>query len=541
MHAARAVARVGAAAAHAGVTSRAIARSAAAVAGARLGGQHLTVRYQSTGLESSVVPNITYDADANQQGEHEAAGAPPREVFLIMQYSELTLMFIWLVIFAVAAPMSTSWKGVKRFYTNVTVAKAAEEPPYAAALATPKGGAPKEFYQVLVDGRALRTHATNELYLPSRSLALAIAAEFGAQGEMIMSSTTPLYNLASLAIDTYATEDVALAEDLEAEARAGRLATFDRILAKQLLDERRRAKEAGEKPGAGGSSSSKSTSKRAAEIMAAARAAQGDSPSHARTLDTGRNESGAFTSGAASGTSKLRDLLLDYLETDSVCYRVDWDMADPGEKLLRKRQDKYYEPLLEWFHGGYGVKLATAVGFDDVNHPDAAYIAVEDIVDGADPFAKAALQHCVGTLKSTVLTLALLHRHIDVEGAFDTSRVEEEWQIDENGFVEDGHDTARVHSRVQLAAAASFLWMLPGSGLPALPVPGSKDYEQKLNMAVKAREARVAARRAREKALVAQKREAMKRRALEEAAAEEEDKRAAALTKAALGGPDSNQ
>jgi chaperone required for assembly of F1-ATPase len=49
----------------------------------------------------------------------------------------------------------------------------------------------------------------------------------------------------------------------------------------------------------------------------------------------------------------------------------------------------------------------------------------------------------VGSLKSSVLTLALVHGHIDAQTAVDTARVEEEFQIAEHGFVEEGYASHR--------------------------------------------------------------------------------------------------
>ena len=47
-------------------------------------------------------------------------------------------------------------------------------------------------WQVLIQGRVLRTLQLNDLVLPSEGLALAIAAEFGRQGEQINPTGTPL-------------------------------------------------------------------------------------------------------------------------------------------------------------------------------------------------------------------------------------------------------------------------------------------------------------------------------------------------------------
>jgi hypothetical protein len=90
------------------------------------------------------------------------------------------------------------------------------------------------------------------------------------------------------------------AEDLEAELRATRLAMFDAALA----------------TGHGLSPDESDAFMRDGEAKALA--ASGTPASPAAVSTPGRSGSGAMTSGAPAGTGKLRDLLLDFLETDSV-------------------------------------------------------------------------------------------------------------------------------------------------------------------------------------------------------------------------------
>jgi chaperone required for assembly of F1-ATPase len=413
----------------------------------------------------------------------------------------------------------STWRGVARFYKSAEAARAAS-------------GAG---WQVLIDGRPLRTNTASDLVLPCEDLAWAIAAEFAAQGDTVVPATTALYNLASTAVDTYVTEDIAGAEDYEAFLRAQRLSTFDLLVARQ-------AAAGGGGGVAGGGAAT------ADAIVASARSLQGAAPSHADIV-TGRESSGAMSSASGNGTAKLRDLVLDCLETDSVCYRVG-DSADPSERLLRKRQDKcvgrlsplaafvaprllpthpppphtrararkhtqrtppprYYGPLQQWFENSYAVRLGTAEGFAELLHPEAAYLCAEAEVDDAPPWAKAALGHVVSLTKSAVIGLAFSHGALDTRGAFEAARLEEEWQIVQNGLVEDGHDAARAHARAGLAAAAAFLALLPRE-LRAKPLPVGRGVEPGAAAWRDAAAARVRARRVRETALVAAKRSAMR-------------------------------
>lgn len=72
----------------------------------------------------------------------------------------------------------------KRFYTEASVGEA------------PGGG-----YQILLDGRPVRTPGKQLLSLPTQKLAQAIAEEWAAQKERIDPSTMPLSKLAITAID----------------------------------------------------------------------------------------------------------------------------------------------------------------------------------------------------------------------------------------------------------------------------------------------------------------------------------------------------
>jgi chaperone required for assembly of F1-ATPase len=72
----------------------------------------------------------------------------------------------------------------KRFYKTATVAEEAANA-----------------FQVLLDGRSIKTPAGRTLSLPTAALAAAVADEWNAQGEFITPATLPLTKLANTAID----------------------------------------------------------------------------------------------------------------------------------------------------------------------------------------------------------------------------------------------------------------------------------------------------------------------------------------------------
>ncbi len=106
-------------------------------------------------------------------------------------------------------PMSGAPKGpitdtmakplAKRFYKDVTIGEGA-------------------FFQILLDGRVVRTPGKRALLLPSRTLADAVAAEWQAQDANINPGTMPLTRFANTAIDAVSDAQKEVANDIAAYA-----------------------------------------------------------------------------------------------------------------------------------------------------------------------------------------------------------------------------------------------------------------------------------------------------------------------------------
>lgn len=69
-------------------------------------------------------------------------------------------------------------------------------------------------FQILLDGRPIRTPAGQKLAVPSQALAAAIAAEWNAQGETIVPATLPMTKLANSAIDAVADKRADVVDDI---------------------------------------------------------------------------------------------------------------------------------------------------------------------------------------------------------------------------------------------------------------------------------------------------------------------------------------
>jgi ATP12 chaperone protein len=161
-------------------------------------------------------------------------------------------------------------------------------------------GAQANSFQVLIQGRVLRTNGLRDLVIPSKLLAMAIAAEFGRQQGKINPAGTPLYNIVSHAIDTYAEED--------AQGRVRREALEARML-REL--NRRAATVLGD--------ATASAEAKAAAKQVALQGLKADPPLLSQVLgcfeDTAGPSAGetGLTSLVDTDTAKLRAQLKDYL------------------------------------------------------------------------------------------------------------------------------------------------------------------------------------------------------------------------------------
>eukprot|EP00614_Pseudopedinella_elastica_P009093 CAMPEP_0172587868 /NCGR_PEP_ID=MMETSP1068-20121228/6861_1 /TAXON_ID=35684 /ORGANISM="Pseudopedinella elastica, Strain CCMP716" /LENGTH=331 /DNA_ID=CAMNT_0013383029 /DNA_START=73 /DNA_END=1068 /DNA_ORIENTATION=- len=146
-----------------------------------------------------------------------------------------------------------------------------------------------------------------------------------------------------------------------------------------------------------------------------------------------------------------------YLATDTACF-----YAEPALRQLRKRQEKAFEPLHEWMSSEWGCPLATTDEVFRLKHPPRSVARVLAMVHALDDPALTALQCAVMECKSLVVALAVVLRRMKPAKAEFVSRLEEEFQIEQWGLVEGGHDMDIVAAKVQLASASAFLHLLDG-------------------------------------------------------------------------------
>ncbi|MCI5044566.1 MAG: hypothetical protein MRY72_07685 [Aquisalinus sp.] len=129
----------------------------------------------------------------------------------------------------------------------------------------------------------------------------------------------------------------------------------------------------------------------------------------------------------ASDIDKWRDIVLEYLGSDLLCYRAD----HPSD--LVARQEKNWSPFLSWFEEETGETLAVTSGILAVAQPDITIKAVHDILMPLDADTLSCLAAATEMTGSAVLALALWKERADTEDIFAASQLDETYQVEKWG------------------------------------------------------------------------------------------------------------
>jgi len=170
----------------------------------------------------------------------------------------------------------------------------------------------------------------------------------------------------------------------------------------------------------------------------------------------------SLTSTWLDQTAEQRDIVVrnvgKYLGTDTCCF-----YASPAILGgLRKKQVKAFTPLHEWMDESWDCQLATTDTVFRLQHPGQTKKRILAMVDALDSPALTALQCATMETKSLVMGLALVLRQITPSKAEKACRIEEDFQMDQWGLVEGGHDMDIIAGKVNLSSASAFLHLLDG-------------------------------------------------------------------------------
>ncbi|XP_026544053.1 ATP synthase mitochondrial F1 complex assembly factor 2 isoform X1 [Notechis scutatus] len=148
---------------------------------------------------------------------------------------------------------------------------------------------------------------------------------------------------------------------------------------------------------------------------------------------------------------QLIQAALKFLETDTICYRVE---EPPALVELQKNE---WDPVIEWAEKRYNVVIGSSTSIMGPTLPQSTKDTFISHLASYNSWALQGIEYMITQLKSLILSMSLVDKHLTVEQAVLLSRLEEEYQIQHWGNVEWAHDYERYDLRARTAAATLFV------------------------------------------------------------------------------------
>ncbi|MBV1868263.1 MAG: ATPase [Marinosulfonomonas sp.] len=147
---------------------------------------------------------------------------------------------------------------------------------------------------------------------------------------------------------------------------------------------------------------------------------------------------------------EVAEMIAAYGDSDLLCYRAE------SPKELVDRQSEKWDPLLDWAADELGVRLKPVTGVVHQAQSDANNAALLELVNRFDCFELAAFHDLVSLSGSLIIGFAAAHRVYPADLLWDTSRIDENWQIEHWGQ-DDEATTMANQKRSAFQHAAAFL------------------------------------------------------------------------------------
>ena len=147
---------------------------------------------------------------------------------------------------------------------------------------------------------------------------------------------------------------------------------------------------------------------------------------------------------------EVAGLLAAYGDTDHLCYHATWPPA------LIARQEAAWNPVLDWAADALNARLNTTQGVVHIPQDPAALLRLHQHVLDLGNFRLAAFHDLVSMSGSLILAFATARQHLTPDQAWATSRIDEDWQIEQWGEDEDAAATVALKAQAFHQAARFF-------------------------------------------------------------------------------------
>jgi len=150
---------------------------------------------------------------------------------------------------------------------------------------------------------------------------------------------------------------------------------------------------------------------------------------------------------------KIVGKLLKYVDTDSLCYRVD------SPASLAKMQKKFWDPVLNYFRDEHGLTIYTTEGIASLSQPAETKLEIARFIDETSNFELACLKAVAEVGYSTMLGIAVVHRKVSMKDTYNAAMAERLFQVRKWGEVKGpyGHGIELEYPRLHIASAINFL------------------------------------------------------------------------------------
>ncbi len=128
---------------------------------------------------------------------------------------------------------------------------------------------------------------------------------------------------------------------------------------------------------------------------------------------------------------EVSSLVGNYGDTDLLYYRAD----SPAE--LKMRQQSSWDPMIDWAEKNFEVKINCGTGILYIPQDRELVYKLSKEISELSSFQLTALYDIVSITGSLILGLATINGRLSAEDAFNLSRIDELWQIEQWGHDEE--------------------------------------------------------------------------------------------------------
>ncbi|KAL8471179.1 hypothetical protein ACS0TY_028128 [Phlomoides rotata] len=152
---------------------------------------------------------------------------------------------------------------------------------------------------------------------------------------------------------------------------------------------------------------------------------------------------------------KIIDNLIKKFHHDLVFCRAPTDNG--LARGLRELQVEKFGPVIKWLESEFGYRPILYTSFFGGKQEEGLVKAFENLLKKTDDFELGAIDALASAAHSLIIAVGIFRDRLSIEQAIELIRLEEDFQVDQYGLVEGGHDIDIADLRVQISSAALFL------------------------------------------------------------------------------------